>query len=118
MPSNLLVLAMFVVPPLLDACNASPLETRVSFGLLVLGTVAGIFFSMFVWDDHVIHRGFKSTVDINGNEVWTGQFTKNGLRIGVFSSLLSLLLGSLVTAFAYDGDHSRMYFVKVSVKKV
>ena len=59
-----------------------------------------------------------TTVDVDGNKVWTVQFTKNGTRIGLSSSLLSLLVGSLVTPFAYDGDHSRMYFVKVPLKKL
>ena len=64
-----------------------------------------------------MYEGYSVKVDPQGRQVWTGQFTKNGIRLNVLYTQLLLLMGSLFTAFVYDKGHTQMYFCKLSRDK-
>ena len=102
---------------MLDLCNASPAESKVSLAISAVGCLLGIVGNTFLFENVIMHEGFRATMDDQGREVWTGQWTRSGVRISCLSSVLFLLLGSLFTAFVYDADHSRLYFVQRSRRK-
>jgi hypothetical protein len=112
-PGNVLIFFGLSVPVVIDACNTTPTETRVSFIIMIVAQLMGVIGNMIFFDNAIIHEGLFATVDSQGRQVWTGQISKNGVRLNILYSEVVLLMGSLFTAFAYDQDHTQMYFSKL-----
>ena len=116
-PGNIVVFVGLAMPVVLDACNTTPTETRVSLTILIFALLLAMIGNILFFENAMIYEGFSATVDSEGRQVWTGQFTKNGVRLNILNTVLLLLMGSLFTAFAYDKDHTKMYFCKLSRAK-
>ena len=107
-PSNLLVLLFLAGPATLDACNTTKKESQFSFAFMIFGVMAGIIGNTLFFENAIVYEGYSVKVDPQGRQVWTGQFTKNGIRLNILYTQLLLLMGSLFTAFVYDKGHTQM----------
>ena len=116
-PENLFIFVAFCTPVMLDICNTTPTESRVSFGIVIFGILLGMVGNMLWFENTIIYEGFHATVNPQGRQVWTGRITKNGLRLNILYTMLLLQMGSLFTAFFFDQDHNKLYFVKSSRDK-
>ena len=101
----------------MDAYNTTRTESRVFLVILVVGILLGMVGNVMLFENTILYEGFHVTVDTQGRQVWTGQFTKNGVRLSTLYTELLLVMGSLFTAFVYDKDHTMMYFCKLSRDK-
>ena len=116
-PGNLLIFVGMSIPVVFDTCNTTPTETQGSLSVMIFGLLLAMIGNILFFENAIIYEGFSATVDSDGRQVWTGQFTKNGVRLNILYTVLLLLMGSLFTAFAYDKDHTKMYFCKLSRAK-
>merc|ERR1711871_219371 len=115
--ANLLMWLGMSLAPVLDSCDSSPLESKVSLLITASACILTIVGNQMLWSDQIIHEGFGVHVDAQNRTVRTGQVTLGGLKTGCMTSLLALLLGSLYTAFFHDQGAELMYFVKLEVHK-
>jgi hypothetical protein len=114
-PAGLLVSVYLAGPVILDACNTTRTESRVYFVIMIVALLLGMIGNMLLFENTILYEGYHVTVDTQGRQVWTGQFTKNGVRFSILYTELLLMMGSLFTAFVYDKDHTMMYFCKMSI---
>ena len=117
-PAGLLVSVYLAGPVILDACNTTRTESRVYFVIMIVALLLGMIGNMLLFENTILYEGYYVTVDSQGRQVWTGQFTKNGVRFSILYTELLLMMGSLFTAFVYDKDHTMMYFCKLSRDKI
>jgi hypothetical protein len=116
-PSNLFIFISMTVPVVMDTCNTTAAESRIALAILIVTLLLATFANLFFYDNVILYEGFYATVDLKGRQVWTGQITKNGLRLNILYSQTLLLLGSLTTAVLFDKDHVKMYHCKCSRDK-
>lgn len=101
-----------IISVVLDACNSTPFEHRVSLVIMAVGIVAALVGCSFLWADTLITEGWE--VDASTG-LGSGRFGKNSIRQKCLFTLLFLIFDALLTALE-DKDHVLLYYVKTNLE--
>lgn len=113
---SLFVSVLLCSGPALDACNATPFEIRSTLSVALLVCLLNIAACTFMYTDVIIFQGFRVTMTVSGDKVWSGQYTVNGVCINVLITVSLLVLNGLCSSFT-DAHCELLYFVKKAMHK-